>query len=78
MKSISCDLIQLAENGHFDLIAHGCNCYCTMWAGIAKAVMEVFPSAFEADEATKRGDRAKLGSCSFAVIALETSNDFSK
>jgi len=61
MKKISGDLIQLAKNGQFDLIAHGCNCFCTMGAGIAKAVKEVFPAAFEADEATQRGDRAKLG-----------------
>jgi len=74
MKTISGDLIQLAESGQFDLIAHGCNCFCTMGAGIAKAVKEVFPAAFQADEATKRGDRAKLGTCSFAEMALETSS----
>ena len=73
MNTISGDLIQLAVNGQFDLIAQGCNCYSTMGAGIARAVMEVFPSAFEADRATKRGDRAKLGRCTFAVIAFETS-----
>ena len=67
MKTISGDLIQLAENGQFDLIAHGCNCFCTMGAGIVK---EVVPAAFEADEATQRGDRSKLGTCSFAEIVL--------
>jgi O-acetyl-ADP-ribose deacetylase (regulator of RNase III) len=74
MKTISGDLIQLAENGHFDVIAHGCNCFCTMGAGIAKAVKEIFPAAFEADKATQRGDRAKLGTCSFAEIALGSSS----
>lgn len=74
MKTITGDLIQLAKNGRFDLIAHGCNCFCTMGAGIAKAVKEVFPAAFQADEATQRGDLTKLGTCSFAVIALETSS----
>lgn len=74
MKTISGDLIQLAKNGQFDLIAHGCNCFCTMGAGIAKAVKDVFPAAFQADEATQRGDRTKLGTCSFAEIALETSS----
>lgn len=74
MKTISGDLIQLAENGHFDVIAHGCNCFCTMGAGIAKAVKEVFHAAFEADKATQRGDRAKLGTCSFAEIALGSSS----
>ena len=73
MKTISGDLIQLARNGQFELVAHGCNCFCTMGAGIAKAVKEAFPAAFKADEATQRGDRAKLGTCSFAEIALETS-----
>jgi O-acetyl-ADP-ribose deacetylase (regulator of RNase III) len=74
MKTISGDLIQLAENGHFDVIAHGCNCFCTMGAGIAKAVKEIFPAAFEADKATQRGDRAKLGTCSFAESALGSSS----
>jgi O-acetyl-ADP-ribose deacetylase (regulator of RNase III) len=74
MKTISGDLIQLAENGHFDVIAHGCNCFCTMGAGIAKAVKEIVPAAFEADKATQRGDRAKLGTCSFAEIALGSSS----
>jgi O-acetyl-ADP-ribose deacetylase (regulator of RNase III) len=29
------DLIELAKQGKFDVIAHGCNCFCTMGAGIA-------------------------------------------
>lgn len=74
MKTISGDLIQLAKNGQFDHIAHGCNCFCTMGARIAKAVKEIFPAAVEADQATQQGDRAKLGTCSFAEIALETSS----
>lgn len=73
MKTISGDLIQLAKAGEFDLIVHGCNCFCTMGAGIAKAVKEFFPAAFQADEATERGNRAKLGTCSYAEIAFRTS-----
>ena len=45
-----------------------------MGAGIAKTVKEVFPAAFQADEATKRGDRAKLGTCSYAEMDLGTSS----
>jgi O-acetyl-ADP-ribose deacetylase (regulator of RNase III) len=30
MKVIKGDLIQLAKDGKFDLIVHGCNCFCTM------------------------------------------------
>jgi O-acetyl-ADP-ribose deacetylase (regulator of RNase III) len=64
MKTISGDLIHLAKNGEFDLIAHGCNCFCTIGAGIAKGIKAAFP----ADLATARGDRAKLGTCTFAEI----------
>ncbi len=68
MKTISGDLIHLAKNGEFDLIVHGCNCFCTMGAGIAKGIKSAFPAAFEADLATARGDRAKLGTCTFVEI----------
>src|SRR6476660_740589 len=68
MKTISGDLIQLAQNNEFDLIVHGCNCFCTMGAGIAKGIKAAFPAAFEADQASARGDRAKLGTCTSATI----------
>jgi O-acetyl-ADP-ribose deacetylase (regulator of RNase III) len=68
MKSIPGDLIHLAKSGEFDLIVHGCNCFCTMGAGIAKGIKAAFPAAFEADLATARGDRTKLGTCTFAEI----------
>lgn len=68
MKIVSGDLIHLAKNGEFDLIVHGCNCFCTMGAGIAKGIKAAFFAAFEADLATARGDRVKLGTCTFAQI----------
>lgn len=74
MKLLPGDLIALAREGHFDLIAHGCNCHCTMGAGIAKGIKAAFPAAWEADRATVPGDRAKLGTCTHAVIAQATGN----
>lgn len=68
MKTTSGDLIDLAKKGEFDLIVHGCNCFCTMGAGIAKGIRAAFPAAYEADLATSHGDRAKLGTCTFAEI----------
>ncbi|TVR55186.1 MAG: phosphatase [Puniceicoccaceae bacterium] len=68
MKTVSGDLIQMAREGAFDVIAHGCNCHCTMGAGIARAIREVFPEAWGADRATTSGDRSKLGACSTAEI----------
>jgi O-acetyl-ADP-ribose deacetylase (regulator of RNase III) len=71
MKTVHGDLIRLAQEGAFDLIVHGCNCFCTMGAGIAKSIKAAFPAACEADLATPRGSRAKLGSCSHATIDRE-------
>lgn len=62
------DLIQLARDGHFDVIVHGCNCHCAMGAGIAKQIKKYFPEAWQADQQTKAGDKAKLGTYSFAEI----------
>ena len=67
MKDIEGDLLQLTWAGHFDVIVHGCNCQCTMGAGIAKAIKLQFPQAFAADQATVAGDRSKLGSYSSAL-----------
>lgn len=71
MKTLPGDLIHLAEAGRFDLIAHGCNCFCTMGAGIAKGIRSTFPEAYEADLATTKGDRAKLGTCSEAEVVRD-------
>lgn len=66
------DLIELAQKGEIDVLVHGCNCFCTMGAGIAKQVRETWPEAYQADLATKSGDIKKLGTCSSAVIGLNT------
>lgn len=68
MKEIDGNLIALVREGHFDLIAHGCNCVCTMGAGIAWGIRATIPEAYEADLKTEKGDRAKLGTCSIAEI----------
>lgn len=67
MRVITGDLIELAKNGEFDVILHGCNCFCTMGAGIAKQIKDNFPEAYFADLETGKG-LAKLGSVSFADV----------
>jgi len=70
MKTISGDLIRLAQEGQFDIIAHGCNCQCQMGAGIAKGIKATFPEAYEADCRTAKSDRDKLGTCSSAECSV--------
>ena len=68
MQTEKGDLIQKAKAGEFDVIIHGCNCFCTMGAGIAKTIKQVFPAAYQADLETVAGDKTKLGSYSLAVV----------
>jgi O-acetyl-ADP-ribose deacetylase (regulator of RNase III) len=62
------DLITLALQGEFDVIIHGCNCFCAMGAGIAHTIQQQFPEAYAADLMTNKGDRNKLGYFSSATV----------
>jgi len=74
MQEIKGNLITLAQEGNFDLIGHGCNCFCTMGKGIAPQIKEAFPEAWKADQATNKGDFNKLGNCSFGFETLDNGN----
>jgi len=65
MKEIKGDLIKLAREGNFDVIVHGCNCFCRMGSGLAPQIKENFPEAWEADKQTTTGDINKLGNYTF-------------
>lgn len=58
------DLLLMAEAGQFDAIAHGCNCYNAMAAGIAHSIANKWPQVQAADNATTKGDKSKMGSFS--------------
>ena len=68
MKTTPGDLLQLALDGRFDVIVHGCNCQCAMGKGIALSIKQQFPEAYDADLRTAKGDRGKLGSISRAEV----------
>ena len=59
------DLLELAEEGSFDVILHGCNCFHAMGGGIARQIAKQYPGALEADKRTVKGD--KLGTFSSHV-----------
>lgn len=61
MKKLEGDLLIFAEDNYFDVIIHGCNCFCDMGAGIALSIKEKYPEAYEVDSKTVEGDRSKLG-----------------
>ncbi len=66
LKKMKGDLLELARQGHFDLIVHGANCQSTMNSGIARQIREQYPQAFYADVDDRRSPENKLGSITFA------------
>ena len=68
MKHIKGNLIDLAEEGKFNIIIHGCNCFCTMGRGIAKEIKDRYPSAYSIDCDTTVGDRSKLGGFTWVSV----------
>lgn len=63
------NLIEKAKDGEFDVIIHGCNCFHTMGAGIAKYIKINFPEAYEADKKTGYADKNKVGT--FSEVTIE-------
>lgn len=61
VKTVKGDLIQMFKNREFSAIAHGCNCFHIMGAGIAGQIAKEFPEAYKADLQTSRGYSMKLG-----------------
>lgn len=53
-----------------EVIIHQANCFHTMGTGIAKAIKEMYPEAYEADLRTDRGRPSKLGELSIAESPL--------
>ncbi|MBC9704975.1 MAG: macro domain-containing protein [Enterococcus sp.] len=69
MKFITGNILDLAENGAFDVIIHGCNCETNMGAGLAKSIAERYPAAEQVDNATANISPAeKLGEFSGVMI----------
>lgn len=68
MRVVKGDLVKMACAGEFDVIVHGCNCFCTMGAGIAKSIKSIFPEAYLRDLETPVGSTEKLGTISWAPI----------
>lgn len=66
------NLLKMADEGLFDVIVHGCNCWCNMGAGIALQIARKYPQVYEADQQTVRGDRSKLGSYTKALCFTKT------
>lgn len=65
IQQITGNLIEMAQDSHFDVITHGCNCFCTMGTGIALGMKHRFgcndPELFKLESPKHAGNINKLG-----------------
>jgi len=75
-KEIEGNLITLTNQGEFDVIGHGCNCFCIMGAGLAPQMDEAFGCGVYTSEAIiYRGDKGKLGHIEGQLKIINIGND---
>lgn len=71
-REINGDLIKLAKEGNFDVIAHGCNCFCTQKKGLAKQMAKEFKThTFEGESEDYYGVYNKLGTIDFEEFTIK-------
>lgn len=71
-QEIRGSLVELAQEGQFDIITHGCNCFCKMGSGIAVLMNETFgcndPNVFVMEDPAQKGNINKLGSIEPKIV----------
>lgn len=72
LKEMKIDVVELIEslsdNKALNILVQQANCQNVMGKGIAKAISTAYPEVARADNATKAGDKSKLGSYSYARV----------
>ena len=72
ITEVKADILDLinksSENKALNVFLHQCNCQNVMGKGIAKAISTAYPEVARADNATKAGDKSKLGTYSYARV----------
>lgn len=61
------DLLDLADQGEFDIIVHSCNCFHSMDTGLSKRIKDRYTGVQAADKNTSYGSASKLGSYSISI-----------
>lgn len=68
-QEIEGDLIKLALEGRFGVIAHGVNCFCTMGAGIAPQMARMFRvNEYSLEDERYAGNINKLGQIEYETV----------
>lgn len=72
-NEVNGNLITLALDGKFDVIVHGCNCFCKMGAGLAPKMVKAFRvNTFNLENKKYAGWVGKLGNIDFKGFNLSS------
>lgn len=66
IRTVTGDLLSAFDQKIVSAIGHSCNCFCTFGKGLALAIKNRYPRAYDADQMTKKGDKYKLGQFSLS------------
>lgn len=70
-QEIEGNLITLALEGKFDVIAHGVNCFCVQDAGLAPQMVQAFQTnKYDMEEPYSRGNINKLGQIEYNPVYI--------
>lgn len=71
-NEIDGNLITLSLQSRFDVIGHGCNCFCTMKSGIAPQMAKSFGcDKFKMESIEYKGDINKLGTIDYGNYEID-------
>ena len=72
ITEVKADILDLinksSENKALNVFVQQANCHNNLGKGIAKAISTAYPEVARADNATQAGDRAKLGTYTYARV----------
>lgn len=68
LKIVKGNLLDMADEGDFDIIVHGCNCFHKMGGGIARQIAKRWPEVYKADLQTEYASQEKLGTWSSYLL----------
>ena len=72
MKIINKNIIEAANQEEFDVIVHGCNCFCVQGGGVAFYMNKEFNTlSFEMEKDVYKGDINKLGTIDYEYLSYE-------
>lgn len=66
------NLLDMAEEGKFEVILQGCNCFNSMGGGIAREIASRYKDVVRVDSETVKGDYNKLGTFTIGVAPGQT------